>query len=1222
MRGLATAALTLLVAASGAALGDEDYARGPVTGAGLLFRASFDQGAKADFGAGCLAMSYAAVYSGDPKWEFSFVEGRLGKALDAHAGRKGTVENACFKSQGHVCLPVGTLAFWFKATGPAPTVRIETQSNDYTAVKRVLELGGRAKSPIGVNLLSREYGAMPLTLDDKSWGDGGWHHVAVVWDEAQGMRGYVDGKEAGSTWGRGAFHRGYLSTGRLSLSDAIFDELRTYDWALPPTAIKLLAEGREVAAEAVAVEVPPEHRLRALSWTGAADDHFIAVAGPTRIRRVALSDARALRKSGWRAVDGRDDSVWPLFYHNYEYLKGGNLHLTPAKGATFNFIRATGMINRATLCEGAALERPAEVQALCAFAGDGFVQSGPLAKASAAAAVSVYRNADYSLWDKVDPAKKDAPQYRRMIHDLALLDVAPGGASTPETGTFYVTGQRVQSVSGAHRVRLIAWYRPEERVVFTAGTNAEPGQARVPALHYVHLMTPPQGQDTALSAVRLRLSAEGWKAGNRVNLRVHDPFNLWRALIDVDVRMERDGELDATLEFPPTLLPADTELWVTLISRDAGMLRCGPQGSRVTLHGPGMDGARAEYLAWQHRLLADTFAVQSEPRPWGRHREESDAFLRVALGQYDEAARMVSDLYKRFPTDAWTCGYMTYLHPHSKFFSQLPTPEPPKDAGAPEWALMEKELCKQSLAFARWWVDEQGVPNGETGSGHNDDTDLAQIWTNLILRYDPDNRLRENLFALNELVWKNWIRNGLNIESHTYRHSYEEGLNVTPLAALVDYGNPVLWERLLATARRFDEVYPLKDGKRYAVRGQLSADRIPKELGGNSLDSARLWHPGTMLVWYNGSRTLTRMLTEYFDGFANFQPQHMDIPHLLWQQTGEARFRRSYWDEMKVGGVDATWLRLENRSLPKDTPLEKVVATWGLGSIGGTDLLAFGDYQSLIFDYASWHFSRKKSYLVKPMLALWKQDHYVMPVWTRTGQSGDRVGPHTNLTDFMLFGGIPSAREHIVPNFAVSYEGFNAEMGALVIDDTPELLRWVGYNFEAKPQAGRLRVWRLAPGTYEVRMGVDENDDDRIDGEAPAQRMSLKRYAALEVTLPSRKAYIVEAKQVEKDVPLHERCDLAVTAQDATREGRRLTVVAHNIGCKATGPFEVVVKDARGKVMGRQKHAGLEGVEDLQDKKAAFVFENVTPGPVTVELTGPAKEIADHNNVTLVEGVR
>jgi len=1194
---------------SSVSLGEPEYERGPVPEGGLLFHASFDQGPMADAGVGWREMHYSASYRHNPKHKFRFVDGRVGKAVDLRPGR-GDVEYACFKMHGHLCGPVGTLAFWFRTDGPPPRMRLETQSNDFWVMIRLFDIGGKPGAGIDVSAVTRDYSRASLALENKGWGDDQWHHLAIVWDETQGMRGYMNGREAASTWGKGAFQRGYLSAGRLALANVEYDDFRVYDVALSAEAVQALAAGRDPNVPPSVSAVPAGHRLEALSWKEAPVTQFISLADATRIRRVDFTDARALRKSGWRAVDGRADSAWPLYYHSYTYLGGGNLHLRLAPGERFNFVRATGRINRSSLCEGSALNRPADAKVLLDFDGERFVRGYPVGSDCAAPAVSVYKSVgrDTLLTD------------HRMINDLALLDVSAGELSNRELRTFYPRATAPESVAGANRVRLIQWYRPEERRIVQAALRPPLAEQTisVPALAYTHLMTPPQQEDLPLDAVRLRLAADGWKAGNLLNVRVHDPFNLWRTLIDVDLRMERNGEMDVTLQFPPTILPKDTELWITLVSRNEGHLRAG-SGSSLTLYGPPMEKACESYLAWQHRLLKDNFAIISEPRPWFNN--ATDDPLRVANGSYDAIARIMLNLHRRFPTDRWTLGYMAYTRPKTKFFGKLPMPDLPQDARAPRWALMQKDLFKQFLDFAHWWVDERGVPNGELGSGIGDDTDLVQDWTSPIMRYDPDGKLRNNLMALAETAWKRKIRNGLNTVPHSYRHSYEEGLNVTPLAALLDYGDPVLCERLLATARRYDEVYPLRDGKRYPVRGHISTDNIPKEIGrGGPGDTGRLWHAGTMLVWYNGCRSLTEMMAQFFDGFGDaWKPQHMDIPHLLWLQTGDERFKRSFW-EQALKATDPTWVRLENRKLPPETPLEKVVPKWGIGTAAGTHLLGFGDYESLRYSYNAWHFSRDKSYLVPSMERLWKQNYYAMPLWTKTGQSGDRVSPHKNLIDYMLFGGIPSAREHIVPNFAVSYEGFSLEMAALVIDDTPELLRWIGYNFEPRPQSGKLRVWRLVPGVYDVRIGPDANDDDRIDGQAQVRRAPLKRYEPIPITVPSRVPTLLEAKLIERDVPLHERCDLAVTGRDASREQGKLTVMAHNLGRVPTGPFEAILRDAQGREAGRQAHAGLDGIEDLRDKKVAFTFEGIPAGDLKVVLAGTRKEITEANNMARIGG--
>ena len=71
-------------------------------------------------------------------------------------------------------------------------------------------------------------------------------------------------------------------------------------------------------------------------------------------------------------------------------------------------------------------------------------------------------------------------------------------------------------------------------------------------------------------------------------------------------------DYDVTLEFPATILPQGTELWITMASRERGALRCGDGGSTIAIHGPSMAQAERSYLTWQHCLLKDSFQALSE----------------------------------------------------------------------------------------------------------------------------------------------------------------------------------------------------------------------------------------------------------------------------------------------------------------------------------------------------------------------------------------------------------------------------------------------------------------------------------------------------------------------------------------------------------------------------------------------------------------------------------
>ena len=78
--------LTWLIAPT--ALAVDDYPRGPVPCAGQTFLASFEEGPQADTGAGFLVMHARTRSTMAPEgWQFDFVNGPVGKALDVRGGR-------------------------------------------------------------------------------------------------------------------------------------------------------------------------------------------------------------------------------------------------------------------------------------------------------------------------------------------------------------------------------------------------------------------------------------------------------------------------------------------------------------------------------------------------------------------------------------------------------------------------------------------------------------------------------------------------------------------------------------------------------------------------------------------------------------------------------------------------------------------------------------------------------------------------------------------------------------------------------------------------------------------------------------------------------------------------------------------------------------------------------------------------------------------------------
>lgn len=1207
-----------LIAAAG------EYPRGSVPAGGEVFRCSFDGSGEAEVGAGIrkMVLRYSR-YQCNEGWKFSYVEGRFGTAVDVHPDRKieyasprdrrvRPYEETAFKAHGQVCIRTGTISLWFRAgKSGEPRVVVETQSNDQHA--KPLLVFSAAKGVPSLMFWDRAYREVNGEGKPVDVTDNRWHHLAVVWDETSGVIAYLDGAVWAETR-KTPIQAGYMSTARLGFMGCTLDEARIFDVALSEVQVNSLMAGQLNTSDLAKFDrgATEAHRLEHLGWDDAPADHFIDVGTGDRATLVHMANvvkARDIEQFGFRAVDGREDTVWPRRYHNYAYPdRKASLRLFLAEGEKFSRVQVRGWIDAVGLYTGDAYTRPEDKQPLLELHGQRFITNFKLDAPCTAPSVTMYA---YNVLT-TGPSVSDTYYWRlgKEMHGLSLMEVRDGGK--PADGVVLegkVTGQAPVTVAGENRTRLVNWYRPKERrVLMSSGEAGQAVRVKIDPLKYFHLMLPAQKNDLPLSAIRLVLKVDGWKAGNTVNVRVHDPFNMWRTLGDVDVQLTAAGGMDLALEFPPTLLPADTELWVTVVSRQGGTLRAGDGSSKLVAYGPDIETAKTAYNKTQHRLLQEDFQVISEPHPWS-YTTTHNRDLRIAAPYWENIARRMWDLYRRFPEDKWAIGYVMWTHRGTyEFYPKLRdslAPPLPKYPGAPEWAALQWAVSRKHFEFIDYWIDERQVPNGELGNGSGDDTDLLGDWVSMALLSDRDGRIRRSQRLLNDYCWNHTMRNGLNKGFTDALHAYEAGNNMQPFAAVIDYGNPVLMEMLLTTARRYDGflLSNAVDGRRTSRAGYFSTDKVDLHSRYGKPEHNRLiLHAGQYLAFYSGHPLLTQMLSEYQRGSSK-QRKNSHLEYVLYQVTGD----RKWADHAANVYLDRGW--------PHLLELDRTE--------GAQEALGWGARPERTF-YHRWFYTHDKSWLVKALRLHWKNHYFMFDLLTRTGQSGDRVhltwfGSKT-LTDAMYFGGSPGARNELSQLNAVSYDGFTPNFAGLVVGDTTTQLRWVGFNFEKEPMAGKIRVWRLVPGEYEIRTGFDDNNNDSIDGKPEKVfRMRLKRYDPIPVTLPVAKTYVVEAKLIREDpVPLYDRTDLAITHEDAVREAGKLTVVVHNIGCKRTGGFTVNVADAAGKLLDARRHDGLEGIGDLKPKTASFTFENVPDAALTVTVTGPEKEITEVNNTATI----
>jgi len=279
---------------------------------------------------------------------------------------------------------------------------------------------------------------------------------------------------------------------------------------------------------------------------------------------------------------------------------------------------------------------------------------------------------------------------------------------------------------------------------------------------------------------------------------------------------------------------------------------------------------------------------------------------------------------------------------------------------------------------------------------------------------------------------------------------------------------------------------------------------------------------------------------------------------------------------------------------------------------------AMGDDRRTLRAYMAWQLTGKKSYVETALENSYKRIAVLFPMHTWAEQSADRVAVSKTLVDRLYLGGTPGYRNKLWPTHTVSWEGFSAEFAAWVLQTKPDALRVWLYNFEPQPQQGRLRVWGLDNGDYEVTLGPDANQDETPDRPLWKRSMPLARNVAIPLELPSRELVVLEARQLKRGPPLFSLPDLAVVTTDMAYDAKsgKLTFVVHNVGSAPATDVEVSIH-ADGKPLATRRIPKLDAPLDLTPRAVTFT-ETLPPGTRSVVVEADPRnqvpEIWEENN--------
>ncbi len=147
------------------------------------------------------------------------------------------------------------------------------------------------------------------------------------------------------------------------------------------------------------------------------------------------------------------------------------------------------------------------------------------------------------------------------------------------------------------------------------------------------------------------------------------------------------------------------------------------------------------------------------------------------------------------------------------------------------------------------------------------------------------------------------------------------------------------------------------------------------------------------------------------------------------------------------------------------------------------------------------------------------------------------------------------------------------------------------YSFAQKPMKGKMRVWALEHGLYQLTVGPDSDGDHRMDRVERSESLELTKAGKIDLTLAPGAVTVIEIKQTNTLEPIFGRTDLAIAAREVSITGNKISGVVHNIGSADVPDVVVAVVDAAGRKLAAKSLGRLAAPTDLVPRKIPFTLE-------------------------------
>ncbi|MBL7644722.1 MAG: hypothetical protein JNK74_00895 [Candidatus Hydrogenedentes bacterium] len=1062
---------------------------------------------------------------------------------------------------GHFYGDRGTVAFWVKGEAAHRGVLFMQGSSAWGRKERDLftvEVDQEGRLHAHLRDVRSEYHR--VKADQPTWQDGAWHHVAMSYDRAYGMKLYHNGKLVGSSWGQDAWWQAPLP-GLFSpfLQQSRYDEIRMFDYPLDDAEIAALYEKNEAPANPALRDAPMDGDAarRLLAEYGDLDAMELPVVkageGVLPMRQSLVESCLDEQIPVSFIMDGRYELAWPAPYRLFTFILGDadfhgeNIEVKLATGEKPNYVSFEGTLSGLDVRrnkEDVPLLRmekyaPVFYSEKIDLKGDEIFQI-PLVKehglpedlegSAEMPLTEPTRIHEMQLWEVGRQDKKETNQSSQVAY------IGTPIASTADISRYWDALEKLKG--GQHRV-----------VLPTSAQAGVPSELTLAPLQSIHVLAAPSKTLTGVDAIGLRLVVNPQAQADVLWMKLRDPGNPSRFWTQSCVRIDYSGNdtpqvVELMFDITDLVLADNDRLLVELtFAKGATLVVGGAAGASALTLTPtsGQGESLAQYA--QHALLPARMQYMKEYnyRPWLFAGDTiSVDEWEVFGGPYDMAYPPLAVL-RIDPENEMAKRYKTLLFDRA-WFGSIDEDEPERPLrfepveGAPAWATAQRELLAANYEVVDWIVGQQRK-DGMFWGGSNDDSFIPLGWAALPLLGHEGAR-------------KSWLRFYDGLEAlGIYKDGYCDIWPIDPLH-ITDYicsrplmlsnalGNPRVFERELQTARRYRERVEAANAAR-AQKGlaPLNGDRAMRDQPDvnliDQMDSEIGHYTRTHLGWWWGE-TETRPPHAITDR-ADIARQMMDAVKKV--------------DDLAVFGLTEARVHTDNQR--------------GIGREVLTSAALGGRLQAYTEPFP-------------PSIAVSWED--------------------VDSPDFSRL---------------VSYA-----------DDTRLVVNC--YNFDEEPVECAMRVWRLESGTYEVAVGADLDDDGAIDADAVREvaTVQLSRFSTVPFNVPAGQNTIISINRIGAVEHPAQLADLAISHEDIQIDGNTVTVTVHNLGGVAAYNVQVALIDRKGIVLAEERIAHIDTPRsDLAARRTTVTITTKGESVVESVFVDPGDIVAEvfeeNNEVTL-----